>query len=90
MAFDLAESTHMYINAALTIWAFAVVRVVQDAVLRAWLFGWRWPCISKINLCEPGGNDRSGTGKKGRRVGCCGKDGWGWASTGDVVNFGQS
>ena len=23
----------------------------------------------------------SGTGKEGRRVGCCWKDGWGWART---------
>ncbi len=47
MAFGLAESTHMYLNAALAIWAVAVVLVVQDAVLRALSFGWRWPCIGK-------------------------------------------
>ena len=81
---------NVYLNAALATWAFAVVHVIQDAVVRAWLFGWKWPCISKINLCEPGGNDSNGTGKKGRRVSCCGKDSWGWASTGDVVNFGRS
>ena len=41
MVFDIAESTHtcMYLNAVLAIWAFAVVHVVQDAVLRAWLGG---------------------------------------------------
>ena len=29
MAFDLAESTRVYLNAALAIWAFAVVHVVR-------------------------------------------------------------
>ena len=40
MAFGLAECTHMYLNAALTIWAVAVVLVVQDAVLRACMVVW--------------------------------------------------
>ena len=47
MASFLAESAYMYFNAALAVRAVAIIFVIQNAVIRAGSFGWRWPCVSK-------------------------------------------
>ena len=45
----LSYRKHVYFNVAISVRAVAVL-VVQNAVLRVWPFGWRWPGISE-SLC---------------------------------------